>query len=209
MNRFMLGSQSDHQIFYVTVPAFLFVCAYLMAPAFWLHGKRLRRYAFVITYLAVLAWLYSSFVVLDFGLLDGELWDFEPLKRYFILEIAGLIGAGVGLWFLLGRLPRICLYFLVILNIGLAAPTVYALMTDSKDTSLGRRANLDAAYRFSRHENVVIVLMDAFQSDLFADLLEKDPSLRETLSGFTFFPNTVGVARSTFLTMPAIKIKKM
>ncbi len=195
---------SLYQIFYVTGPVFLFASAYLMAPAFWLHGIRLRRYAFIISYIAVLAWIYGNFVVLEFGLLDGKLWDFEPLNRYLYLEIAVLIGTGVALWFLVNRLPRICLYFLVILNIGLAGPTAYALITDSKDTSLEKRANLDAAFRFSRQQNVLIVLMDAFQSDLFADLLEKDPGLLESLRGFTFFPNTAGVARSTFLTMPSI-----
>jgi hypothetical protein len=193
-----------YQVFYVTGPVFLFTCAYLMAPAFWLHEIRLRIYAFAISYIAVLAWVYSNFVVLDFGLLDGKVWDFEPLKRYLYLEIAVLIGAGAGLWFLLNRLPRICFYFLVILNIGLAGPTAYALIADSKDTSLERRANLDAAFRFSRQQNVLIVLMDAFQSDLFADLLEKHPGLPESLRGFTFFPNTAGVARTTFLTMPSI-----
>ena len=193
-----------YQVFYVTGLVFWLTSAYLMAPAFWLHGTRLRRYAFIISYIAVLAWVYSNFVVLDFGLLDGKVWDFEPLKRYLYLEIAVLIGAGVGLWFMLNRLPRICLYFLVILNIGLAGPTAYALIADSKDTSLERRANLDAAFRFSRQQNVLIVLMDAFQSDLFAELLDKHPGLPESLRGFTFFPNTAGVARSTFLTMPAI-----
>ena len=193
-----------YQAFYVTGPVFLFTSAYLMAPAFWLHEIRLRIYAFAISYIAVSAWVYSNFVVLDFGLLDGKLWDFEPLYRYLYLEIAVLIGAGVALWFLLNRLPRICLYFLVILNIGLAAPTAYALIVDSKDTSLERRANLDAAFRFSRKKNVLIVLMDAFQSDVFAELLEKHPGLLESLRGFTFFPNTAGVARSTSLTMPSM-----
>ena len=64
---------SLHQIFYVTGPVFLFASAYLMAPAFWLHGIRLRRYAFIISYIAVLAWVYGNFVVLEFGLLDGKL----------------------------------------------------------------------------------------------------------------------------------------
>lgn len=193
-----------HQIFYVTGPVFLVISAYLIVPAFWLHEIRLRIYAFALSYVAVLAWIYSNFVVLDFGLLDGKLWDFEPLSRYLYPEIAALIAAGVALWFVLNRLPRACLYFLAILNVGLVGPSVYALMTDSKDTSLAERPNLDAAYRFSRQQNVLIVLMDAFQSDLFAELLEKHPDLPESLRGFTFFPNTTGVARTTFLTMPAI-----
>ena len=192
------------QIFYVSGPVFLVLAVYLFAPVYILSGKRLRGYAFIISYLAVLVWIYSNFVVMDFGLLDGEIWDFEPLKDYLYVEIIILIGAGLAFWFALLAWPKIFLYFLVFLNIVLVGPTAYALVTDPKDASLESRANLDAAFRFSRQQNVLIVLMDAFQSDLFADLVENDPGLSEALRGFTFFPNTAGVARSTSLTMPSI-----
>lgn len=193
-----------HQVFYIAGPLFLALSAYLIAPAFVLKGGRLRGYAFVIAYLAVAAWVYSNFVVLDFGLLDGEIWDFEPLKKYRAVEIAALIGAGFALWLAVVKRPKVTLYFLVFLNIALIGPTAYALVTDPKEASLEARANLDAAFRFSRRQNVLIVLMDAFQSDLFAELVESDRGLAEALRGFAFFPNTAGVARSTSLTMPAI-----
>jgi hypothetical protein len=193
-----------HQVFYIAGPLFLALAAYLIAPAFVLKGGRLRGYAFIVAYLAVAAWVYSNFVVLDFGLLDGEIWDFEPLKKYRTVEIAALIGAGFALWLAVVRRPKIVLSFLVLLNIALVGPTAYALVTDPKDASLEARANLDAAFRFSRRQNVLIVLMDAFQSDLFAELVESDAALAEDLRGFAFFPNTAGVARSTSLTMPAI-----
>jgi hypothetical protein len=193
-----------YQIFYVSGPVFLILSAYLIAPAFILSGKRLQGYAFIISYLAVLVWIYSNFIVLDFGLLDGKLWDFEPLKKYLIVETAALIGAGLVFWFAMIRRPKIFLYFLVFLNMALVGPTAYALVTDPKDASLERRANLDAVFRFSRRQNVLIVLMDAFQSDIFADLVENEPGLSEAFRGFAFFPNTAGVARSTSLTMPSI-----
>jgi hypothetical protein len=66
-----------HQVFYIAGPLFLALAAYLIAPAFVLKGARLRGYAFIVAYLAVAAWVYSNFVVLDFGLLDGEIWDFD------------------------------------------------------------------------------------------------------------------------------------
>ena len=193
-----------HQIFYLSAPLFVLLAAYLIAPAFVLKGGRLKGYAFVVTYLAVAAWIYSNFVVLDFGLLDGEIWDFAPLKEYRTVEIAALIAAGFALWLAVAKRPKVTLYFLAFLNVALVGPTSYALVSDPKEASLEPRANLDAAFRFSRRQNVLVVLMDAFQSDLFAELIESDPDLAEALSGFTFFPNTAGVARSTSLTMPSI-----
>lgn len=193
-----------HQVFYVSGPLFLFIFGYLFVPSFGLSGIRLRGYAFIITYFALLFWIYSNFIVMDFGLLDGSLWNFAPLNDYRFVEIATLVGAAVAVWTTMARWPKVCLYFLVGLNVALVGPTAFALVTDPKDASLAARANLDAASRFSRQQNVLIVLMDAFQSDIFADLLEQDADLSKALSGFTFFPNTAGVARSTSLTMPSI-----
>ncbi|MEE9220594.1 MAG: hypothetical protein V3U34_03565, partial [candidate division NC10 bacterium] len=82
--------------------------------------------------------------------------------------------------------------------------TAWSLLQDPKEASLQARPNLSALYRFSTEQNVLIVLMDAFQSDLFQELLKEDPSLADEFAGFTFFPDTVGVAASTYLTLPSI-----
>lgn len=46
--------------------------------------------------------------------------------------------------------------------------------------------------------------MDSLQSDLFYDIITEDPSLKSHFAGFTFFKNTLGVARTTQLSMPSI-----
>jgi len=193
-----------YQIFYFSAPVFLSLAAYLIVPVFFLSGNRLRGYAFVATCLGLLVWIYSNFIVPDFGLLDGELWDFAPLNDYLYLEIAAVLAAALAVWVAMAKRPKLVLYFLIGLNVALAGPTLLALVDDPKEASLEPRANLEAAFRFSSRQNVLIVLMDAFQSDIFADLLAKDPGLAEALPGFVFFPNTAGVARSTSLTMPSI-----
>ena len=56
---------------------------------------------------------------------------------------------------------------------------------------------------FSEKQNALILVLDSFQSDILDVLLENKPELNDDLSGFVFFPDTLGVAPTTYLTMPA------
>jgi hypothetical protein len=141
-------------------------------------------------YLAGLVWIYSSLIVVEFGLLDGTSWDFSPWDGYETIELACLVLTWFALGFVTITRPRIGLYFAVFLNIALLAPSVYALVLDPKDASLEQRANLDAAFRFSRQQNVLIVLMDAFQSDIFADLVKAIRLCRTPCVGSHSSPTT-------------------
>lgn len=191
-------------IYIFLIPLFLLTWFLLAGPAILLKGTALKVYAVTLSFLGILAWIYSNFIVLDFGLLDGRQLRFDLLKDYRVGEAVAIV---VG-WFVFGfaliRLPRVFLSFVVILNIGLWIPTAWALVSDTKDATLEERANLDAVYRFSKRQNVLIVLMDSFQSDIFADLLEQNPKLSAQMTGFTFFPNTLGIAPTTYMTMPSV-----
>jgi len=49
-----------------------------------------------------------------------------------------------------------------------------------------------------------VVLLDGLQSDIAARLFAQHPSLRATFDGFSFYPDTLGAAPTTFLALPAI-----
>ena len=191
-------------LFIFSVPLFLVSSLVLAGPAILMRRGALRIYASVISFLAILTWLYSNFIVFDFGLLDGQGLRFHIAEDYGLIEIAGIALCAFVCGFLTLEKPRILLFFLVCLNLILLIPTAWAVASDSKNATLKQRPNLNAVYRFSEQQNVLVVLMDAFQSDLFADLLQGDPELSKQLTGFTFFPNTLGVATTTYLTMPTI-----
>ena len=60
-------------------------------------------------------------------------------------------------------------------------------------------------YQFSSEQNVILVVLDGFQSDLFEELLERDhQSLAERFSGFVYFSDHAGVFPTTSLSMPAM-----
>lgn len=190
--------------FLIFLPLFVAIVLLLSAPTIVLPDKMLEIYAFAISFLAILIWIYSSFIVLDFGPLNGQESDFRAVEEYRVVEIAGIAFASFIFFYILINSPKVIFYFTVALNILLMIPTANALLSDPKETTLRSKPNLDLLFRFSKQQNVLILLFDAFQSDIFADVLQSDPELATKLAGFSYFPDTVGVATTTYLTMPSI-----
>jgi hypothetical protein len=59
-------------------------------------------------------------------------------------------------------------------------------------------------YALSSRQNVMVLVLDTFQSDLFQDLLDHDPAMGEALQGFTYFRNATGGYPSTAPSIPFI-----
>ena len=57
---------------------------------------------------------------------------------------------------------------------------------------------------FSRDGDVLVILLDTVQTDVFAEILEENPEYRASLTGFTYFWNTIGSAPTTLMSMVAI-----
>lgn len=106
----------------------------------------------------------------------------------------------------IGRLRRQAMLALLVMNLGLIAATSVAVYT----ASLEGRAELPppkderAAFRFSPKRNVLVVLLDELQADVAGEVLHDRPDLRAAFEGFLFFRDTLGVAPTTFLSVPAI-----
>jgi sulfatase-like protein len=58
---------------------------------------------------------------------------------------------------------------------------------------------------FSKNnENVMIVLIDSFSSDVFAEIVEENESLRDEMQGFHYFYNTVSYSPVTMMSLMTI-----
>lgn len=92
--------------------------------------------------------------------------------------------------------------FLWLLNLGMVVYLFYLVATDP--TKPYRLQPADELSRFSATRNVIVILLDAFQSDLFGEIAAKAPQLSANFEGFTFYADATGVAASTHLSMPTI-----
>lgn len=67
-------------------------------------------------------------------------------------------------------------------------------------------ATTEGELEFSEADNMLILILDAYDSQAFEDLLAGDSGnqIREELADFTYYPNTIGAYSSTDMSMPLI-----
>jgi hypothetical protein len=96
--------------------------------------------------------------------------------------------------------------------VGLALTIVIALSLQplldphNRENMFGApKSDVGAFFAFSADEpNVLVILIDTFQSDAFAEVLDRDESLRGAFEGFTYFYNTTSSAPYTMLALMPI-----
>lgn len=64
--------------------------------------------------------------------------------------------------------------------------------------------NKKIASDFSKHKNVVILVLDGFRADIFREILQQDSTIKNSFSEFIYFYNTTAAYPSTTLSIPNV-----
>ena len=183
----------------------LAVSVFLLFVAF-LVPEKVRAYLFPLFVLAsLLVYLQQNILVWDYGFLDGSKIDFDD-NNYFGLIDLFFWGGGL-LTFMLFRTHVTKRAGLILLFSGLITVLATAFSINSldfeKDRTPGTISDLDK-FTFSDQENILLFILDGFQSDLFWDLIDNEPELKDEFTGFTYYPNTTSVFAKTYPTIPLL-----
>ena len=181
-----------------------------------LRDDMLKKYWSVIAAFGVLIWLQGNIMVWDYGVLDGREIEWLADRWRGVLDLT--IWAVVLLLAIVAykRVGRVLIY---------SALAVLAIQTVNAVTILGHdsgelltrisiepsRVGADALLRFSPRDNVVHIVMDGFQADIFEAIID-DPAyshIRHDLKGFTLFRDNLGVFPYTQMTVPALLSGKL
>lgn len=155
--------------------------------------------------LALSYWLIDSFFGRTYPALDGAISELALDSTHGWTQ---LLVFGTVLAVLLAtqrRLEGPLLVFLAMLTL-LNAFWVARSLASLPDPGKTDQQSISAPefFTLSRQQNVLIILMDTFQSEYLEEVLTARPDLAEALRGFSYFPDTLGVATSTFMSVPAI-----
>jgi hypothetical protein len=172
----------------------------LAAPAVFMRPNGRRIYAAFLCCLTVYVCVYGFVFVKDYGLLDGEL-DL-PAYAPAPLFIGAALVIGGALLLARVRPSRILAAWGPVMAV-LAVHLVVMVIGDPKPVKAFDPPAVENLYEFGG-ENLLIVLLDSFQSDVFAEVLGNRPEFTDKLDGFTYYPNMLGVGPSTYVTMPVI-----
>lgn len=157
----------------------------------------------VVTALAFLAWLQATFLVWDYGVLDGRDIDWAALRRNGVVDVA-VWGAAAGIAVVFARrVHRASPWICAALVVAQAVAVAQLWTRTPKDQSFRvQESATDTLHRYSDHVNVVVMVIDTFQSDFFPDILAKHPGLAGAFDGFTYFRNALAGSDGTIVSVP-------
>jgi hypothetical protein len=157
----------------------------------------------MLTALVVLAWLQGNILVWDYGVLNGREIDWNALARYGTID--ALVWVGVLTFAVAGsrlvyRASRwVCLALVVV---QLASVGQLWIATPKDQGFKQQQSATDTLFQYSDHVNVVVLVIDTFQSDLFPDILRQHSDLEAAFDGFTYFRNALTGSDGTIVSVP-------
>jgi len=192
---------------YYAVPA-LIIFIIFVGIGTALSKKYLARYVSLIFAVGVLMWLQGNFLVWKYGLLDGQgiVWSHHTWRGLLdgALWVVVLILAAV----FSKRVSRIAGLVCIVLLSLQAVTLIYSAI---QNPEIWKEKTLPAPvlapediFEFSSEKNVIHIMLDAFQSDLFEEIITTDPGYyNSALDGFTFFREATGAFATTYMSVPA------
>ncbi|MDB5619750.1 sulfatase-like hydrolase/transferase [Tardiphaga sp.] len=160
--------------------------------------------------LALLAWIKGSVILWDYGSLMGNTPDWQAYSLQGAIDIA--LCAAIAIAFALGRrwIFRKATTICAFLCLAQALHMVWLSPAFSERTfaELMAKETLETTEKHeeivSTTSNVVVIILDTFQSDVFADLLARQPALAQELPGFRYFADTASAFPYTLLSVPSV-----
>ncbi len=170
-----------------------------------LPARLFRAYTALLFGLGIVLWIQANFLVADYGSFTGAAidWSIESWRNPY----------EIGLWLIVPSLCVVAAKY-VFPVAAFASGVLVALQTVTLAASAVQadprtrpewNGPSDAMFELSRTRNVIHLVMDSFQSDLFAEILEEDrQTLDRSMSGAVFFANHTGAFPTTIVSIPAM-----
>ena len=171
----------------------------LLPNRFSLHE---RGVAVVFT-LGLLLWFQGNFLVWKYGLLNGHEIDWGKKVVFGLIDtplwIACLFLAAYSPAFFYRRVKALSL---LLLSIQLLVTAFFFINQPELPSFKKFQIITNNKYDFSKRKNVIILVLDSFQSDVFQEVIDRDPSYKDYFRDFTYFRNTTGGFPSTYAAVP-------
>jgi hypothetical protein len=161
-----------------------------------------RYYVSILFMLGILVWLQGNALVWKYGVLDGKSIDWS--RGAWRGWVDGIVWAGLIIAAFLSpkKISRVAPVISIAL---LSLQCGYAVFASVRNPHIWDRvAAVDSPkkiFEFSTRQNVLHIILDTFQADVFQAIIDDDPRYYSALDGFTFFKETTGPAPKTFMSM--------
>ncbi len=195
----------DSMLFFFIVSFSLIMILFTVVSFSSLHLQAYRIIVSIFFVSAFLAWFQGNIILWQYGVLDGRDIEWSALIHYGIIDSifwAVLIAVSIVKIDLIFRISRFISLVFIIIQL-LSVSQLWISMP--KDQSFKQQeSGTDGLFLFSENRNVIILVLDTFQSDIFQDIILEDDNLRASFDGFTYFRNSLAGSDATAVSIPNI-----
>lgn len=170
-----------------------------------LSEQAARMFAAIVFAFGLLCWAQGNLWNADYGVLAGQDLNLAVHAWRAPYEIAAWMAVLLAAVVFFRRVSNIAPFAsLVFLGVQAAA----AVLSDAESATAQRVRWVEpppAIYQFSPARNVIHIVLDEFQADVFNDIFLQDrPALDRQFSGFQYFSDHAGSFPTTSFSMPAM-----
>lgn len=167
--------------------------------------------ALCVLYFVLMAWFFLNFFPGGIGYLDGHPIAYDDVKWNLALEG----------WLFTALIPSMILYrnhflryagllsvVVCVWSLASIAPALWEMSKDRNDTKtalFNEIQNTDPnLIKFSNSNNIILFILDTFQTDVVKMVLLKEPELLREFKDFVFYQNNASAFSKTSASVPAI-----
>lgn len=190
----------------------VFLISILTLTGYFIPKYHTPRYVTALAILSVLIWVQGYVFTWDYGQFDGKSIDWTTGIWRGVVDLSVWIFFGLTALFIPSKTFRYATRFALVIfimqtiNIGVGAYEIGEAL-HSKTTKIDSRLSEQDIYRFAQNGNVLHIIADGFQSDIFEEIINSPESGKiytDAMDGFTFFREHLGAFPLTHMTIPAI-----
>jgi Sulfatase len=152
----------------------------------------------------ILLWAQGTIFYIDYGPLDGGKinWNRWATKGYVEASIWSMLIILTIIFspYIKKTINKICFVIILTLISAFAIEYVGYSPLDSREVIFDESIKFD----FSSDKNVILILVDEVQSDVFDEIISEHPEFKEKFSGFVYYPDTVAGFPYTETSVPNI-----
>ncbi len=208
-NQFNFDSPySDSLSFLLLIVTSILVLSIIVAL---ITPKTLRKYLLpFLTILSVLIFIQQNILVWDYGILDGKNLQFQ--SKTSLGYIDSIVWFFATLILIVKRSLLIKHASTILVFTGIVTTSLFLISLYSYDFNINENSasiTEDKKFQFSKEKNILVFVLDGFQSDLFWRIIENEPEITKDLKGFEFYPNTTAVFSKTYPSIPLLLTGKI
>jgi len=175
----------------------------------WLFRRKLKIFVIlsgILFGLSLAVWIQSQLFVWDFGLLNGQkiYWDHWKPNMYLEGFVWCLVVAGSMVFFLKKKNKSGVVILSGVYLVGLLSTGTAWIAAPEKAMVPISESEYGDIFAFHPERNVLVILLDTYQSDYFELIAKQYPEDISFLDGFTFYRNNASKFPTTKGSLPSI-----